>query len=389
MKPKRGEAKPAGATTPEDEPGKLGEGEATIALKRGAGRIERQRCRVKWERPGVLLVDGQPYMFEPVTARQADLCFQTLLGVHCVSFNKLSERVEIPKSGDVIVHECVEMLVDGECVAEWKASMEGECRNAYCDHQSMMALCTTLVVIGETARELPDQKRDRVGYPFLAFALFAERAETIPARKHERPGRALLTGLKPELPRPHATADPADPVGKWKPPLDLTPADPVGDYKPLFDTDPEHKSYAPVFLSAFRPMTGAEIAALTPAEHHTKLAVAREEKATAETQLATAKQEAENQKEQARQAQERSGRPVTRADCCTTLSVGVRQLLKICKRAGLPVPVTQGQLDVLVTKHLRRKKTIAEASAKRNKDRSQERRSGRDSPVKKDSEENY
>ena len=76
---------------------------------------------------------------------------------------------------------------------------------------------------------------------------------------------------------------------------------------------------------------------------------------------------AQNRKDAERQSQQRDGKPVTRADCCEVLKVGDRQLRKICKLFNLTVPVTRKQLDVLLTKHLRHKKNLADKRAKQIK----------------------
>ncbi|MSU62124.1 MAG: hypothetical protein EXS31_06970 [Pedosphaera sp.] len=93
-----------------------------------------------------------------------------------------------------------------------------------------------------------------------------------------------------------------------------------------------------------------------------------------EVRLETVK--AKNRTEEARLAQERAKEPVSHADCLAELKVGSRQFLNLLKKHRMDEPTTRRQLDVLLTKHQRRKKGLRESLGKRNKARAEERRGG-------------
>ncbi|MEK7780467.1 MAG: hypothetical protein AAB370_03070, partial [Verrucomicrobiota bacterium] len=78
-----------------------------------------------------------------------------------------------------------------------------------------------------------------------------------------------------------------------------------------------------------------------------------------------------------RQARQEGERPVTRADCCEALKVGDRQLRNLCERFELNVPETQRQLDVLLAKHRRHKRTVGESATRRLKAATEKRRASR------------
>jgi len=80
------------------------------------------------------------------------------------------------------------------------------------------------------------------------------------------------------------------------------------------------------------------------------------------------------QKEDTQLAQEHNKQPVTPAMVCEALGVGRRQVRNILAKHELEWPQNRRQLDVLVEKHQRRKKALAEALKKRNLARANNRR---------------
>jgi hypothetical protein len=98
----------------------------------------------------------------------------------------------------------------------------------------------------------------------------------------------------------------------------------------------------------------------------------------AETALETIK--SQNRREEERRAQERARQPVSRSQVREAFDKwkiksdgGIR---KICRQHGVEWPKTQRELDSLLRKHERRKRTVGEAVGRRNKARAQERRKG-------------
>jgi hypothetical protein len=81
--------------------------------------------------------------------------------------------------------------------------------------------------------------------------------------------------------------------------------------------------------------------------------------------------------EEARRVRQRAMQPVSRQQVREALKVKTdRGVRNICQRHNVAWPETQGELDQLQTKHLRHKRHISEATAKRNRQRAGKRQDG-------------
>lgn len=101
----------------------------------------------------------------------------------------------------------------------------------------------------------------------------------------------------------------------------------------------------------------------------------REKNIAAEAELEADRRR--NFEDEARRRREQAKQPVKRQEVREALNVKTeRAVRKICERHNVDWPQNRGQLDMLLAKHLRHKKYIGEATAKRNRQRAEKRRNG-------------